>query len=431
MLPVANGIGLSNTVRWVIYNCNIGGTMTHKNKQFSPDLTTSLCEIYSTHDHLTEERIIEVLEKYKSIDKYVYILHDKDVYTEEEINNNPNNTGKVGEFKKPHWHVYIHMTSSRTLYDIGKWFGVEWNYVTPPRDTKKSDQFTNMVAYAVHADKKDKYQYDISEVKSKNVDVQAVVNEYLERVNNSKANQKKQDKNIQEQLRMRAIYTDIAQGVIREYNIHEYVDVATFAKFRSKIAAAFEYRRNIISQQNRQMEVYYFQGLPMTGKTTYAKEFLKSKGYSYMVSGSSNDPVQNYKGEDAIILDDFRAENMTVSDLLKLLDNHTNSAVKSRYFDKTIEVKLIIITSVKTIEDLFYNMKNNDNEPIEQLKRRISKYLTFTDKTITIQTFDGEKMSHIEVGTIPNPIPELYPPKVASQEDKDVIASDFIINIEK
>ena len=86
--------------------------MTHKNKQFSPDLTTSLCEVYSTHDRLTEERIIEVLEKYKSIDKYVYILHDKDVYTEEEINNNPNNTGKVGEFKKPHWHwnasIFIH-----------------------------------------------------------------------------------------------------------------------------------------------------------------------------------------------------------------------------------------------------------------------------------------------------------------------------------
>ena len=47
-----------------------------------------------------------------------------------------------------------------------------------------------------------------------------------------------------------------------------------------------------------------------------------------------------------LILDDLRPSCIGLSDLLKMLDNHTSSSVKSRYYNKVLECKLIIITSI-------------------------------------------------------------------------------------
>ncbi|MGM8317295.1 AAA family ATPase, partial [Clostridium perfringens] len=82
------------------------------------------------------------------------------------------------------------------------------------------------------------------------------------------------------------------------------------------------------------MECYFVTGKSGTGKTTYAKQLAKEKGYSVYISSGSNDVLDSYQGQDCIILDDLRPSCMGLSDLLKMLDNNTSSTVKSRYKNK-------------------------------------------------------------------------------------------------
>lgn len=131
-------------------------------------------------------------------------------------------------------------------------------------------------------------------------------------------------------------------------------------------------RQDLISQ-NRNMEVIYITGASGTGKTTAAKYIAQKLHYDYFVSGSGDDVLDGYDKEECIILDDYRAGVMTFSELLKFLDNHTNSSVKSRFKNKDIsQCKLIIITSIYPPEELYQSVLHNANqEPLEQLMRRL------------------------------------------------------------
>lgn len=406
--------------------------MTKKSKKYNPTDRVSLCEIYSKTDYLSEETILNVLNKYQSIDKYVYILHDKDIYTSDDIKNFSISEEKLGKLKDAHWHIYIHLTSARTLKDIAKWFNLEWNYVRPPRDGSKSEQFINMVAYAVHACKPNKYQYDISEVKSKNVDVKDIIEKYYELNAQREAtklsnNQEKKTIKLQEKKKLDEILLRIAQGEIRKFNKHNYFDVSFYSKYQRQINSAFEYRRDAISKVDRNIEVYYFHGTSQSGKSTYAKLWAKSKGYSISPSSSSNDILQDYGGEDVLFLDEFRAENMTMSDILKMLDNHTNSSIKSRYFNKTIEAKVIIITSIHPLEELYKLIPNHETEPFLQLQRRCKNIGHFTKDTIMFKIFDEVSGKYINLDVIENPVKEMYKPKPIEDIEKDVLIKKFLL----
>jgi hypothetical protein len=91
-------------------------------------------------------------------------------------------------------------------------------------------------------------------------------------------------------------------------------------------------------------------------------------GKSYCVSSASNDPFQDYFGQDILILDDLRDVDISYTDLLKALDKHTKSTVKSRYHNKCFLGDMIIITSCVPLEDWYFNHKSEEKR---QLKRRI------------------------------------------------------------
>jgi hypothetical protein len=87
---------------------------------------------------------------------------------------------------------------------------------------------------------------------------------------------------------------------------------------------------------------------------------------------------------------------MSISDLLKMLDNHTGSLVKSRYKNKFLECRLVIITSIKTIDQL-YAMFVEQDEPLEQLKRRCGTVITMTKSDIIVDIWDGKKHARAQV----------------------------------
>ena len=120
------------------------------------------------------------------------------------------------------------------------------------------------------------------------------------------------------------------------------------------------------------MEVYWIYGKSGVGKSTLAKTLCHNQKWSFAVSSSSNDPLQDYNGQDALILDDFRPTGWTKSDVLKMLDNHTSSSIKSRYQNKqTCYLRAIIITTVHSPYEIWNTWDNGSKEPYDQLYRRI------------------------------------------------------------
>ena len=150
---------------------------------------------------------------------------------------------------------------------------------------------------------------------------------------------------------------------------------------------------------DRNIKVMIFTGETGTYKTTYAKQYCKNLNKSFCVSSSSNDPMQDYKGEDVLILDDIRDTTFKFHDLLKVLDNHTNSSIASRYSNKAFIGDTIIITSSQKLSQWYYDETREDKD---QLYRRITTQMQFTKDTITIYEYNEKAHKYVLFGTVPN-----------------------------
>lgn len=202
--------------------------------------------------------------------------------------------------------------------------------------------------------------------------------------------------------------TKIVNGDIREFNLYDEVNIIEYDKYKKSIDNAFMYRQKILlKESNRSMKVIFITGKSGCGKTTYAKMTCENLNYSYFVSSGSNDPFDGYAGQDCVILDDLRGSSFSFSDLLKITDNHTNSSVKSRYKNKILECKLLIITSVMPIEDFYKNVFESSEEPLIQFERRCQTYVKMDSDYMDIFIFDDSKGMYVKGGRSKNPVAQM------------------------
>lgn len=107
---------------------------------------------------LSEEKIIEVLQNHRTIKRWAYIMHDKDVYTADDEKRNPRH--KAGSLKKRHWHIVMHAPNQVDIESVAKWFFVEPNMIDAP---KGRNAFFDKIRYLTHESekeqKKGKYRY--------------------------------------------------------------------------------------------------------------------------------------------------------------------------------------------------------------------------------------------------------------------------------
>lgn len=155
------------------------------------------------------------------------------------------------------------------------------------------------------------------------------------------------------------------------------------------------------------MQVFYIYGASGMGKTTLAKMFAKKQGYASFVSSSSNDPFDGYQGQEAIILDDVRGSSFTFADLLKILDNNTQSTIKKRYKNIVSRADVIFLTSIKSPEQLYSALFESDGEEVAQLYRRIAQFIKVTETHLYIYAYDIQQKQVVPVATVPNPIQKL------------------------
>ena len=107
-----------------------------------------------------------------------------------------------------------------------------------------------------------------------------------------------------------------------------------------------------------------------TGKTSFAKQYCQSLKRVIVFHLLVMMLCKIIK-EDVLILDDLRDSDFKFTDLLKILDNHTKSTVKSRYHNKAFIGDTIVITSYKPLQDWYFDVPS---ESKHQLYRRIFKY---------------------------------------------------------
>lgn len=304
-------------------------------------------EITSDVDKLPLSGIIDFLNAHYNY-FYAYAIHDKDfTYNDDGL--------KVP--RAPHFHLLIWSKNDKTNLSLQK---LKDEYNIPDNMFQKVHSKLKAIQYLIHQNENEneKYHYSRNIVVSNCDDI----NCYFDRTDGLPAL-------LVDYLNDKITYYDVCTGLLpRDYS-----------KYKTLINNTNEQRN--ISKKSRHLQVIYITGDSGSGKTTLAKHIADSYDLSCYVASSNNDALGDYKGERCIILDDYRSSTYAFNDLLKLLDNHTNSSVKSRYCNKYItDCKLIIITSVKRPSELYFKDETAKDEMLEQLYRRINHEYYLIDK---------------------------------------------------
>lgn len=298
------------------------------------------CEVESRVEFIKCD-IQEVIKSHTVIKKWAYILHDKDDTA-------------------PHYHIYLNFGSSGvdTKY-VAEWFGLQESQVN-----KVKGRATDMLLYLTHGNdtQQHKYQYPTSEVIS-NFD-------FEKEIKDSKILGHFETHSYAQQL-------DYVHSLPPSERKSAYNTLQTLWKCHCQWLSM---------QTDRDISVMFITGRGGTGKTYYAKKFLREKlNFDFCISSSSNDPFQDYLGQKAIILDDLRDTAFEkLEDLLKILDNNTSSSVKSRFNNVVFNGEIIIITSSVPLCYWYLNYKGNSWDTLVQLYRRINTYVEITKEDITV-----------------------------------------------
>lgn len=280
------------------------------------------------------------------------------------------------EISKTHYHVVIKFGTPVPFESIKSKF--------PYGDIQSARNIKNAVQYLIHMNDSSKKQYEWEDIKTNCEDMTPY----------------KMQSKSQQEITIENILEKIDKGIIREYNITSEIPIGIFARHRTKIEnGLIYYRERVCMDKNREINVVFVSGDTGIGKTSFAKSYCEMTQKSCCVSSSSNDPMQDYKGEDVLILDDLRDSDFKFTDMLKILDNHTKSTVRSRYHNKAFIGDTIIITSYKPLNDWYFDVPRDSKE---QLYRRIKTQYQLNQDKINAFEYDEQKHRYNKVGSAPN-----------------------------
>lgn len=310
------------------------------------------------------------------------ILHNLDTITTDD--------GGVQQ-KHAHVHMVFKFDGRMTVEEIAKRAGVAQQFVERPKKGRYS--YDNMLAYLVHAKDENKYQYDPAQVVTfAGIDYKDVAASHEHQWAQGRALKKKAARKddlqwMIEQIldgklsRQQILLTD---GYMRVYADHKgKIDDALSVYGASRAAQLAE-----AIESGRVCTTFYFvHGVTGRGKTSLiALPICHALQAIYphwrYVSLTSKNPFDEYNGEEIIIMDDFRGEEMSASEWLRLLDPYHASPAPARYKNKAAVAPLaIIITSSKSFEEFFWHTdgKRSTDEAMGQFIRRLN----------TLGVFDG------------------------------------------
>lgn len=359
------------------------------------------CEIVQQLRYLSEEQINTALSGKRSIKYYSYILHDKDVYTEEDEKRNP--AHKAGTLKEPHWHIVIVFFDGQQqqLKYIAAWFKQPTNCVEKVRSRRVEDAF----AYLIHQNSPNKYQYDVSEVKA-NFDYETFI------AQNAMFLDRKDE-----------LVAQITIGKITRSNMTAYITPHEYVQYKRALEDAFDYFDRANFTLDRQLEVIFVDGKSGLGKTALGKNIAKQRGYSCFISSVGSDMYDGYANEEVVVFDDIRENcGLTFDQFLKTIDNHTNSRGKSRFRNKNLTFcKMVIITTILPMDEFLRRLDPYQKEDWKQFRRRCRFYITMKEDYMIVREYDFQSDSYTNETYLENPVKGLIEktkaePKMSPEE---------------
>lgn len=245
--------------------------------------------------------------QHKTIIQWAYVLHDKDVWLEQDEINNPEH--KAGEIKPKHWHIVCKTSQQIDVAVISRWFGVPENMIDVPKGT---GCFLDCVEYLTHEreiEKDDergkKHLYDDEEIKASFDFRDALVMRAIKIQRHGK------DLSEKDYYRHEVLYNGLSLTEIQATNPTAYInDFATLDKLRKKYITENMplplYRAN-----------YYISGAGGVGKGVMSEMLARSMypdiedddNLFYKIGGR-NVTFENYSGQPVIIWDDKRAPDL-------------------------------------------------------------------------------------------------------------------------
>lgn len=319
------------------------------------------CEVMQFFSYMDTSDINVIVDRIKSLvnlKSYCVIIHDKDRHDD-------------GSIKPPHFHAVLTFSNATTTKIVADTIHVAENFVNKIMTTTKSAQY-----YLVHRNNPEKYPYDPHDV--------IASFDYVELLDGVQPKQNRDD-----------IATRISTGEIRRYNLYQFVSVSEYSKNKRFYENAFDYRMQSMRNGVREMTCIFISGPSGSGKSTFARDYCKKSGLSYYVSSCGDYPLDNYMGEDAIILDDLRDSTYKLNDFLKMTDNNIDSMIHARFYNKSIrECKYLFVTSVIDIHDFYKNKFEYDKEPQKQFFRRFATHVVLDHDNISFYTYTEDQFGN-------------------------------------
>ena len=273
----------------------------------------------------SEENILSAIE-HKTIKRWAYILHDKDLYSEQEEEKciealaaeydrmegpslskeeyiRDNQWVHAGETKPRHWHIVAKTDSAKELQVFATWFGVKEQYIDVP---KGKGAFLDCVQYLTHEaenqQKDGKHRYSDEEVKA-NFDFRKELDELA-----ANRNKYGKDLSIRDQYRYRVLYEGLTiRQLVKEDKLAYMDDFAVLEKLRFKYI-------NDYAPLPRIRINYYVCGLGGIGKGLICRALARSLYPEYendqdifFEVGAKGAPFEGYDGQPVIIWNDRRA----------------------------------------------------------------------------------------------------------------------------
>lgn len=311
------------------------------------------------------------------------ILHDKDV---REVWDETA-CATVLEPKNLHIHAAFRFKDDKggTLDKIADVVGLEPQYIEKAGRGKFG--WDNLLSYLIHAKDEDKHQYKPDEVVSLGQSYQEIYK--ARKLDWDKGRAKKSVARAEEGID--ELEAKILSGQVTKSQViltDSYYSV--YCHYKRRCDDAFEIygeRRAYKTIQALQagefrLSVFFITGQAGAGKTRFAKSFADmlmrksaQEGEAWrLCQTAATNPMDDYQGEEILLMDDVRGGSLSASDWLKLLDPYNISPASARYRNKVPACRCIIITSSKEPLEFFYYCKQiggDRSEALDQFMRRI------------------------------------------------------------
>jgi len=318
------------------------------------------------------------------------IIHDKDTI---QIWNGA--TRSLEWVDKPkHIHAVIRFArgsaSSPTLSQLARAVGVAPQYIE--KAARGNNAYSNMLSYLIHIKYLDKFQYKPDEVATIRGE------DYLGIFALNEADWITGRRKIvhakgidADELFELCFSGQVTMGQImltddyrRVFALNETKLLAAMSTFGA--ARAFR-AAQALERGDFSTQVIYVTGAAGAGKTRAATDLIAKAIQESIATdevgndltwacykAASTNPLDDYQGEEILLLDDLRGNSMSASDWLKLLDPYNTSPMSARYRNKpNVAPRLIVITSTQEPAEFFFFTKGRGvvDEALDQFLRRL------------------------------------------------------------